>query len=295
MTRFAWLVLALGIVSLTIIDGGYLVAISSYSASQIHDNNEAKHNQKRLDGPVLSVIIKTFDTVERLIERHEKLLIVLATIAIAWFTRTLWAATVELSNMAKQQAVDMRESLDIAKKSADSSVLQAKAAIAIQIPVVAMGLQKLCEFDSQGNNIRDPVTSGPVPDLCKPVFAFQNTGPTRILILYFAMKCEIAPNISGEPNFGGMTPLNLMLKQDEVYNFTTQDIFSISAEDRKKIDEGSATLWAYGFLIYNDFLDEGHQIGVCSKWDNKRGFVSVKRDNYSYHKHEKSYTKGFQI
>jgi hypothetical protein len=51
----------------------------------------------------------------------EKLFLVGSTIAIAAFTYTLWRATTGLFIMAQRQSDDMRESLDIAKQSADAA------------------------------------------------------------------------------------------------------------------------------------------------------------------------------
>lgn len=130
MNRRAWLILGWGIILLTIVDAGYLFSISSYSTNKyIHSNNEANHNQKRLDGPVLSVLIETFDTIECIIDRHEKLLTILSTIAIAFFTATLWRSTSALESSATQQGNDMRDSIREAGRSATAMEKVATATI----------------------------------------------------------------------------------------------------------------------------------------------------------------------
>lgn len=108
MHRRARLILAFGVLILTVVSGGYLVALSSYS-------------EEYLDGSVLSVLMEAFDTVEHFINRHEKFFIVLSTLAIAGFTGTLWRATTGLLAAAESQKNDMRESLMIAAKSAETA------------------------------------------------------------------------------------------------------------------------------------------------------------------------------
>jgi hypothetical protein len=68
----------------------------------------------------------------------------------------------------------------------------------------------------------------------------------------------------------------------------------LTSEERERLDSGDTQLWAYGFVYYNDFMDESHQIGAIVKWDAVRGFVQVVRENYSYHRHEKIYTKEYR-
>lgn len=122
MTRHAWLILAWGIVALTIVDGAYSVRVHSYATNEYaHHNKENNHNEERLDGPVFTILVNSFDAAERLIDRHEKLLIVLSTIAIAGFTATLWRATTGLQTAAERQITDMQESLRIATTAANAA------------------------------------------------------------------------------------------------------------------------------------------------------------------------------
>src|SRR3990172_4756251 len=172
-----WLLILLsGILVLTIVDGAYLVALSPDSSDKyVHTNNEANHEQQSLNGPVLSVLIDSIGAVERFIERHEKLLIVLATIAIAAFTYTLWRATSGLFEMAEKQSTDIAKSLAIAKKSADAAERQSKAAIAVELPILRIIDLKLAEFDRAGTAIegKDPVPGGNLDGLYKILFCYK--------------------------------------------------------------------------------------------------------------------------
>jgi len=105
-------------------------------------------------GPTEFSLISYLGTVEDLINAHEKLLVVLATIAIAGFTFTLWRATKGLHAAAGRQAEEMRESLNIAKKSAD-------ALIAAQRPWISgnVRLTSPMTFGPRGANVSVDVTT----------------------------------------------------------------------------------------------------------------------------------------
>ncbi len=121
MTRLAWLILAWGIVLLTIVDGVYSVRINSYAVNECaYSDKKCNNNSEHLDGPIFTVLIESFDAIEGVIDRHEKLLIVLSTIAIAWFTGTLWRATTDLQAIADRQSEETQDSIIQATRSANA-------------------------------------------------------------------------------------------------------------------------------------------------------------------------------
>ena len=85
--------------------------------------------QDGFNDPLLASVAHFLISVPAFVEKHEKFFIVVATIAIAWFTFTLWRATNGLLNAAKMQQSDMKTSLEIARDAADAST---KAAVAAQ-------------------------------------------------------------------------------------------------------------------------------------------------------------------
>src|SRR5213076_2515847 len=80
-----------------------------------------KHYEYGFNDPLLSMFAGVVIWLDAFMERHDKLFMVLATIAIAWFTRTLYVATNELRNLAQDQKRDMGQSLAIAKTAADAA------------------------------------------------------------------------------------------------------------------------------------------------------------------------------
>jgi hypothetical protein len=114
----AWLILVIGLIFLVIVDRIYVFNISAYSLHSTTKYSEKyKNDEQSANSPMLAFVAD----IEEFIDTHEKLFIVLATIAIAWFTFTLWKATEGLFAMSKTQAIDMRESLRISRESADSA------------------------------------------------------------------------------------------------------------------------------------------------------------------------------
>ena len=280
------ILLVISSVILTMFFIGLSLECASCTIYEPAEQNHATNYQPEQLNSLLSILVG----IERFIVRHEKFFIVLLTFAIAAFTGTLWWVTSGLFSMAKRQANDMRESLDIAKKSADSTALQTRAFVALQIPVVAWVEQKLVNhlaIDVEHERIKN----GPLPEESRPVFVFRNVGPTTIGVLYYAIKWEIAPLLRDEPFFGGMSPANLVLEAGQSHAFTTAEPIRISSAQRGNMQVGIENLWVYGFVLYNDFLDESHQMGICVRWDFERGFAVEGSQNYNYHKHQKNHIK----
>ena len=138
MSRQSWLVVSILIALTVVTDRAYVFYASSYSIDKnTHNSNKTEQDQEDFKSPVLSVL----SDVEDFIDAHEKLFIVLFTGAIAWFTGTLWRATNALVASAKKQADDMRESLRIAKQSAEAARDSADGIVNANIPYVAPELR----------------------------------------------------------------------------------------------------------------------------------------------------------
>ena len=201
----------------------------------------------------------------------------LATIILAFFTLRLWASTHRLWTEAKNAR-------EIAR-------LQTRAAILAQIPFVGWIQVKMVEQDAKGIAIegRDPVLGGPVPEFWRPVFVVHNAGPTKIFTEYYSTKTEIVSELAKEPHFGVMLNLPHLVRPEETHPFTPSEPVNLPVEERAEIDAGTKRLWAYAFVIYRDFLHERHQLGIVAKWDPKRGFVMIQRENYTYNRSQKEY------
>lgn len=132
------------------------------------------------------------------------------TAALADYTAGLFYATVALVLVtAGLGYFAWRQSRDT-KRSTEALMIQTRAAVAAQIPVVAWSGIKLVGCDKDGNVIGD-YSKGPIPEYCQAVMTIINTGPTNILTTFYAIKWEVAKDVSKEPHFGGMWPVNTVL------------------------------------------------------------------------------------
>lgn len=119
----AWLFLLVGALLLVVVDRVYVFNLSAHSAyEKFQKTAKPKAEEHNANSPMFAVVAD----IEEFLEAHEKLFIVLSTIAIAGFTFTLWRATDGLFVMARKQAEDMRQSLSIAKDSADAATESTK-------------------------------------------------------------------------------------------------------------------------------------------------------------------------
>jgi len=268
-----WLLILLsGILVLTIVDGAYLVALSPDSSDKyVHTNNEANHEQQSLNGPVLSVLIDSIGAVERFIERHEKLLIVLATIAIAAFTYTLWRATSGLFKMAEKQSTDMAKSLAIAQKSADAAERQSKAAIAVELPILRIIDLKLAEFDRAGTAIEgnDPVPGGNLHGLYKILFCYKNVGRTIATVEKVVVDYKVTQFLPEQPQYqdAKLVWLPFDIEPQASSWFPWPDTLDLSQEERLSINTRTAVLWIYGFVRYTDFMGDAHESRFLGFWN----------------------------
>jgi hypothetical protein len=121
------------------------------------------------------------------------------------------------------------------------------------------------------------------------MFTLQNTGPTKILVLHFAMKSEIAKDLQPEPFFEQMTGADFILRAEDKHSFMPSAPITVDENGRRDLENGTAHLWVYGLVKYQDLLDEWHELGFCFRWDAAGGFVLEKRDYYTYHKHQRKY------
>jgi hypothetical protein len=163
-----------GIVLLTVIDGVMLSFDPQYEPSHASDKNN--NDKQSPDGPVFSILIKGLSATETFIGVHEKLLIVISTIAIAAFTGTLYRATSGLLRAAAQQQSDMRESLRIAGISAAATERSVELAREEFISTHRPKLIVRCVFPLE-------IIPDPIGNPIRMYYVVANIGDTPALIV----------------------------------------------------------------------------------------------------------------
>lgn len=175
--RRTWLITLLGIVLVVVVDRLYVFTVSHYAVNEQADyKNKTAQDKKYLQSPMLSVI----EDVEGFIQAHEKLLIVVATLAIAWFTATLWRATAGLYAIGRNQAKNMHSSLNIARESADAAKSSADAAIKAEMPILFPLITDATRLFPVGPER---------PHTPKLTVMLENYGQTPAIIIQ--LKCEL--------------------------------------------------------------------------------------------------------
>jgi hypothetical protein len=168
-----------GVVLLTVVDGVMLSFDPQYEPS--HNGDKNNDDNKRAYGPVIPIISGAIAYTEKFIEAHEKLLIVLSTIAIAWFTATLWRATSGLQTLATKQTKDMRTSLRIAARAANAARKSAKASedTVESMKLTAERQLRAHVFFNGGmmSNVADPLPIHIAPQANPAAITYPNIGP----------------------------------------------------------------------------------------------------------------------
>ncbi len=203
--------------------------------------------------------------------------------------------TLILSFVVWLQFIWMTRQEEVLSKSVDAAKQQARVALMSSMPVVGWADQKLIAYAMQGGTnviVDNPAPYGLPPAICRPEFAIKNAGPTKIIVSRYAIKCQISPQLSPDPIYDKMSQTALVIDAGQALWFATPDLTAIDAPQLVNIKNGKTHLWFYGFITYNDFLEESHEIGFCFRWsvDPAIGFVNDGPEKYSYTKHQKQYT-----
>lgn len=297
MTRRTWLILGWGILILTLVDGFYSVIFPSYTTNEYaHHYKENNHNEERLDGPVLTILIKSFDSIGSFIGRHEKVITVISTVAIAWFTATLWRATTGLQSSAERQISDMRKSLSLAEKQMALAGMQADLA------EKQHELQRWHDFTThrpkliirkvlldEGNG--DYFTQGSRSPSIQ--FNVANIGGSRATIIKsnttFAKidgRLPAVPPYSADANVIKCTtreagqsdpPEILRIEDDELSRI-------VNSWRGKTITHGdSSQFYFFGYIQYSDDIGTVRRMAFCRRYNpaTKR-FVEINDPEYEY-------------
>lgn len=278
MTRRSWLMLTWGILILVIVDGTHFFNIPPYAVNEYSQTNyESNNEQEGFNGPVLSILIKLVDTIEGVVDRHETLFIVLSTIAIAFFTGTLYRATSGLLAAAEQQKSDMRESLRIANASANAALIQANVLTSSE-----RGYAKMSHC--QPLNLED--TAGSV----RFKMEIKNWGRTPIQVsglLLFPHILDANEPLPKDPPYRGndRRSAHALLVSGENFFFFQ---YVSAGENYRAVRGGTKILYLIGYVDYTDKFGIKRRGGYARQYDpEERDLVFVSQENYNYDRNRK--------
>jgi len=181
---------------------------------------------------------------------------------IAFFTAILCLIVAVQAGLFVWQLIYMNRGLRDAKVSADAALLSARAAIAIELPIIRAVPEKLGFGVSQK-------TDGSQVHYCSiDTMAFSNLGRTKAFpidlrcgwtvggefpaIPIYRFTKEFMTNVIFEPDQKVIEKLRLIELEIE-----------IPADGYDRIRDGTINFWFYCCFAYLDFMQDRHEIGFC--------------------------------
>ena len=185
----------------------------------------------------------------------------LATVFVAAFTGTLWWASAGQYDLLKQQ-------IAVAKESADAANLSAKAAVAVELPIIVLCMIQLLKQTNPSVQVVG------YPDAVSTLrFNFKNFGRTAGELITMCAEWSVAERLPDAPNYKSNYPFipGAMIEPQKMLppgpqNFTIR----LQPEEVTAISEETKFLWVYGYLAFRDFLGNEHRQGWCAKWQGYR-------------------------
>ena len=263
-------------------------------------HNTENKEQRSAEPPIIVNISppqKTHDEIEREAkEREEKSdldrKIVELTGDLAKYTFglfvtavTLVLATVGLGIFSLRQSRDMKDSIAAAKESANAAVLQARAAIGVELPKIILSR---ADFGDTGAASLASRLQSP-----KIEISVTNYGKTPAFLLRQAIEIEICALLPAKPVYPSafdLPPETVVEYKNKFPLGTARPKCPLSPEDIQAILDGNTRLWVYGYVYYRDILSEPHMARFCKL------FLPPSSPRYRYlfvDDHAPAYTESF--
>jgi hypothetical protein len=256
--------------------------ISLFATCQpIDQRTGANHNHKEqctaFSGPVISISRFVVREAGHFLKEYEKELIAGFTIVLAFSTIALWLATYGLQRTTRDLAEGAERQTRAAQTAADAAMLSARAAIALESPLIRAAPNNL----SHGASFSDGVRT----ESCAVHYlTFSNLGETRAFPVSIRYGWTIGTKLPIEPIYSVSNAFPL----DSVFDANTSDIrpFAFTGFDMPLKDgewqlicEGKLPLWLYCSLSYEDFMGTRHDQGFCWQWRNVGGGMGWRKDS----------------
>lgn len=196
--------------------------------------------------------------------------------ATAFFTLVLcYVVYMQLIWMTRQEKV-LERSIAVADKAADAAILQANAAVGIELPILRAWLTELFRITEpipkHGSYSTYENTGIPTKYSGISEFTFRNQGRSPAFISKLAIGYTVSPIPVGEPVYR----VESRLPQGDTIEPNTEGkkielavTIEVSESEIAAMTAGTSHLWVYGQLTYTDFLDETiNQYRFCWRYLN---------------------------
>src|ERR1700730_18561949 len=250
--------ISLGALLATIFWIGVLGWQSSYSLTEI-EKQECQETAKK-NG-------RKAEDCKTLWEKTTSDPVALFTFVLAISTIGLWGATVFLYRAGERQ-------IAVARTAANAADLSARAAIALELPIIRIEIDTLGHGESFDGTTR---TESCYINLVQ----VTNRGAKKAFpkeIIYGWAVGDARPD---EPAYEHLDkfPHNSILDANS-QNLVSQRLTGVhilNAGEWSKICRGNY-LWFYCAIIYEDFMEETHSHGFCWRWTNIGMGVALRRN-----------------
>ncbi len=192
--------------------------------------------------------------------------VALFTLTLTVSTILLWLETRRLARGAEAQAHDYKESLRVAKISADATLTQANAFLATQRPTVALGRITLVIPDPGNPEKARHLSRGPIPEGGALCVTLENAGPTTATLIQSNFHWTLGP-LKTVPAYGEPQGMNHVLPAGATLPMYSDQLLVFSAEERAAIDAGTITLWCFGIFAYENPIEETWEVGYVGRWN----------------------------
>jgi hypothetical protein len=221
-------------------------------------------------------------------------LLVLFNGLLALFTYRLWRSTAGMREGAREQSLAMTRSVDAAmavaqdaadaaKRAAEAALLQARAAIGVELPRLELSDIELQWADQ---SVRQALKAPSVR------VAFTNHGRTTAFVGETCVELRLADALPPEPLYRNVSSFGTaaaVASGGSVGAGAERPLGDLAEAQSEKLLTGQSTLWVYGFVGFRDFLGARHRLGFCLCWTpplDKSGaggaFVPGGPERYTY-------------
>jgi hypothetical protein len=189
-----------------------------------------------------------------------------ATLGLGGATMGLYITGEKQANTAKlaslKQFRQTRDSIALTKVSADAAMLSAKAAVAIQLPIIRIKPENLGHTEAR-------IGEREVEECSVDAVILSNLGPTKAFPVEILHGWAIGNELPPEPNYRYVDSFapNFILEPDP--NVTPRKRLTLGMPLERgqwsEILKGNY-LWFYCAFRYEDFMGTIHSHGFCWRW-----------------------------
>jgi amino acid transporter len=185
----------------------------------------------------------------------------ISTAAIAVFTYTLYKATKGLVEAAQIQSTDMKRSIAASEIAANAADLSARAAIALQLPIIRVQPSGL----GRGESING---QGTIEDCYVHSVIVSNLGDTKAFPKEVLFGWTAGETLPDKPKYKFVMkfPQNCILQPNQLGLSQSLHGSLILKEGQWAKICGGNYLWFYCAILYEDFMGETRSHGFCWLW-----------------------------